>query len=83
MAKVSAPFTAEQVASLNAYQAEGVGHPLTCGGRECREVLRATPTGWVCPRCDYRQGWAHSFMADGLWHGREGAEPGDAPDPAS
>jgi hypothetical protein len=29
--EVSAPFTDDQVASLNAYQAEGAWHPFTCG----------------------------------------------------
>lgn len=26
--------------------------------------LVATQFGWKCPVCDYRQNWAHSFMAD-------------------
>lgn len=25
--------------------------------------LIATENGWVCPVCDYKQDWAHSFMA--------------------
>ena len=24
--------------------------------------LLATPNGWFCPACDYRQTWAHDFM---------------------
>lgn len=71
---VSAPFTDDQVASLNVYQADRVAHPFTCGGAECREVLRATPRGWVCPGCDYRQEWAHSFMADWTWTRRSDLE---------
>ncbi len=64
---MSAPFTDEQVASLNAYQEAGTGHPFTCGGQDCREILRAERDGWRCLRCDYRQGWAHAFMADWSW----------------
>jgi hypothetical protein len=26
--------------------------------------LIATENGWICPVCDYKQGWAHSFMAE-------------------
>lgn len=65
--KITAPFTEEQVLSLNGFQASGVMHPFTCG--ECPRVLVAIEFGWVCPRteCGYRQDWAHSFMADGSW----------------
>lgn len=65
-------WTAQQVAALNASQ-EGYGHPFTCGGERGDEAHRAyadehggdlgqlvaTPRGWVCPVCDYRQTWAH------------------------
>jgi hypothetical protein len=67
--EVSAPFTDDQVASLNACQAEVSWHPFTCGTDECRAVLKAEPDGWRCPRCGYRQGWAHGFMADWSWRG--------------
>ncbi len=73
---VWAPFTAEQVEALNAYQVDGWMHPFTCG--PCRDTLGtitpdgalddrllvATVDGWVCPTCDYTQNWAHAFMAD-------------------
>jgi hypothetical protein len=71
-ALVVAPFTPEQVASLNAYQEAGVMHPFTCdnemhGSREF--VLVATETGWRCRSrwCDYYQTWAHAAMADWSW----------------
>lgn len=70
MGEVTAPFTTDQVASLNAYQVEAAAHPFTCGGPECREVLRATTVGWVCLRCNYQQRSAHAFMADWSWHRR-------------
>lgn len=64
--RIPAPFTAEQVAALNARQQDGRFHPYTCGsGRRQDEhhldgegVLVATEEGWVCPYCDYRQNWA-------------------------
>lgn len=67
---VTAPWTPEQVESLNGYQRSGVMHEFTCGvGGHSHGALRATPDGWVCDfeRCDYRQDWAHPFMADGGW----------------
>jgi hypothetical protein len=67
-ALVRVPFTNDQVASLNAYQAAGSAHPFTCGTDGCREVLRAERDGWCCPRCGYSQDWAHVFMADWSWH---------------
>ena len=64
---IKAPWTDEQVKNLNDYQGAGVFHPFTCGGTNCREDLVATPTGWVCPKCDYTQNWAHDFMLTGEW----------------
>lgn len=63
---VEPPFTEDQVKSLNAYQASNVCHPFTCicGGHT---VLIATKEGWICPKCDYKQKWAHKFMADWTW----------------
>lgn len=68
---VHAPFTAEQVDALNAYQNAGRMHPFTCPNRgdglhrvtADLGALVATVDGWVCPDCDYTQGWAHGFMA--------------------
>ena len=65
--QVRSPFTDDQVASLNAYQAARVFHPFTCGTDKCRGILRADRDGWHCPNCDYRQGWAWSWMADWSW----------------
>lgn len=57
------PWTDEQVAALNAFQHDGRFHPFTCGNNSNHPVLVATPTGWICSACDYRQKWAHDFMA--------------------
>ncbi len=82
--KVVAPFTADQVKSLNDYQVSGVMHPFTC--TRCRDTLGiwdladingepndrllvATPAGWVCPTCPTTQDWAWEWMADGSWEG--------------
>ena len=70
MDRIEAPFTPEQVASLNAFQLAGVMHPFTCGAEDCHGIrLIAARDGWHCASqiCDYRQGWAHAFMADWSW----------------
>lgn len=61
-----APFTEEEVESLNGYQESGYGHPFTCGNNS-DHILVATREGWVCPECDYTQRWAHKFMTDNSW----------------
>jgi hypothetical protein len=68
-----APWAPEQTASLNAYQT-GIFHPFTCGDDGCRAAARpkqatliAYPDGWRCPRCEYTQDWAHTWMTDGSW----------------
>jgi len=68
--RVVTPFTADQVVSLNAYQVAGVIHPFTCGANGCHGIrLIAARDGWHCASdtCDYRQDWAHAFMADWSW----------------
>jgi len=73
--KVTAPFTPEQVASLNSYQVSGAFHEFTCGNDSYHDdddeqsVLVAKEDGWHCPAagCGYTQDWAHSAMADGSW----------------
>lgn len=70
-AQIHAPWTPEQVAALNRFQAEGGMHPFTCGGDHApgSPALIAYTDGWRCQQpygesCDYRQDWAHAFMAD-------------------
>jgi hypothetical protein len=80
MEQIKAPWSQEQIDALNRYQREGNFHPFTCGGnrsdaahkRYAEEhgdrdwgLLVATPEGWVCPVCGYKQNWAHGFMAGG------------------
>jgi hypothetical protein len=76
--KITAPFTDDQVKSLNAYQVSGVMHPFTCA--HCRDqlgtyadgvfndrLLVATNEGWTCPTCDTTQDWTWEWMADWKW----------------
>lgn len=67
-AKIRAPWTPEQVNALNAFQSGGGMHPFTCAADHhgTAMALIARTGGWHCsaPTCDYRQGWAHAFMAD-------------------
>lgn len=65
---IRAPFTDEQVASINGFQKCDHVHPFTCGGEKCRADLVATNDGLICEFCDYKQNWVHEFMADGSWN---------------
>jgi len=80
MAKVLAPWTADQVASLNAYQTAGYVHPFTsnAGGvlGEGLNLLNlgpkinliATVEGWVVDiDGPVVQTWTHDFMCDWSW----------------
>ena len=65
---IKTPWTSEQVEVLNHYQKSGLMHPYTCGGNRKDErhldgegILVATENGWICPFCDYKQGWAGKF----------------------
>lgn len=66
--QIEAPWTDEQVRSLNAYQNVGTFHPFTCGNhRGYSPSLVATNRCWQCPECSYVQGWCWRFMADWSW----------------
>ena len=58
-------FTEEEVRNLNDFQDSGAGHPFTCENG-CGNLIAKTD-GWHCPKCDYRQYWAHKAMLDGSW----------------
>lgn len=64
-----APWSADQVASLNAFQRSGIMHPFTYRQYE----LVATERGWALPGGEIIvQDWAHSQMADWSWLPRYG-----------
>lgn len=63
---ITAPFTVEQVDSLNHYQGLDCFYPFTCANDHPEDVsLVATTNGWVCPDpdCSYWQDWAYAWMA--------------------
>jgi hypothetical protein len=71
--KIVPPWTDQQVANLNAYQRSGRFHPFTCGNDRTDEnhldgegLLVARSDGWHCLYCNYKQTWAHNFMAEKL-----------------
>lgn len=69
---IHVPFSPDQVVSLNEYQQSHVMHPFTCRSHAREDhrddgTLVATVSGWICPYCDYRQDWAHAWMADKSW----------------
>ena len=57
----NAPWTQQQCDKLNQLQHSCKFHPYTCGNDSRHRVLLATPQGWLCQDCDYRQGWAHEI----------------------
>ena len=68
MSQVHAPWTTEQVESLNGYQNCGHTHPFTYGDGADQVDLIATPEGWVAVEGGpVVQDWAHSFMLDDTW----------------
>lgn len=72
---VKAPWTDDQVRSLNAYQESGFMHPFICSEHvddnlhADYEVLVASRDGWHCPvpGCAWHQVWAWAWMADWSW----------------
>lgn len=80
---IRAPFTQDQVWSLNAYQDSAPFHPYTCpnrtthpdDGRRDRGILIATTLGWTCPHCTYTQTWAHQWTANWTWKNNQGSTP--------
>lgn len=66
-------FTADEVVNLAKHQTAGQFHPFTCANRGDGNhrvafgdlgALVPTVRGWICPFCDYTQGWAHGFMKE-------------------
>ncbi|MCL4525558.1 MAG: hypothetical protein M1492_03490 [Gammaproteobacteria bacterium] len=73
---IEAPWTAEQVETLNRLQrGEIFGHPYTCPNRTIMPhhnsghdtgCLLATKDGWVCLDCGYTQDWAYALSLEGV-----------------
>lgn len=64
-ARSHAPWSADQVANLAAWQRCGWVHPYTCGA--CGDGRPLTPgrDGWLCTSCDWRQEWCWAPMLNG------------------
>lgn len=63
-----APFTANQSASINAFQVSGSPNPLTCGNDTRHHVLVAEIGGGLrCIDCDHTQNFAPAATADWSW----------------
>lgn len=69
MAKITAPFTPEQVVYLEIWQ-QGIGiHPFTClHDHDGDRNLIPTERGWTCPQCSYTQDWCHDYMCSSLYN---------------
>ena len=68
---ILAPWTEEQIESLNAFQnAQDAGHAYVCRREPKHPPLVATTSGWQCIECEYRQPWAHAWTADWSWKTR-------------
>ena len=74
--QITPPWLPSEVEVLNAYQQGAPMHPFTCPHRDSGHmthgerdigILVARADGWYCRDCDYRQFWAHPFMADHSW----------------
>ncbi len=72
--RVDAPFTVDQVASMNAYQ-QSATDPVHCTGSELvyhtdPQVMTASAQGWRCQWCQgVVQDWAESHTTDWSWLG--------------
>lgn len=71
MMTIYAPFTDEQVLSLNAFQRGEKSRPFTCAAcsraYKGEHVLVAGRNGLACRGCDFRQSWAIDWMLDWSW----------------
>lgn len=65
--RVYAPWTGEQVISINYYQSYTAFIPKRCPTQHYSRfpALVATPDGYICPLCDFKQNWCGSFEANG------------------
>jgi len=53
----------EECFALNAQQHRADLHPYTCGNDSSHRPLIATPGGWRCADCDYRQPFGGEVVA--------------------
>ncbi len=58
-------WTPDEVKSLEGRQNCNFLHPYTCDSG-CGALI-PTEDGWVCPKCEYTQDWAHANDLNGEW----------------
>lgn len=64
MSILYAPWTAEEVRNLAAWQTCETIHPYTCANNHRgTRILTPTKDGWICKYCNYKQNWCHDFSA--------------------
>jgi hypothetical protein len=69
---ITAPWTIEQVDTLNHYQRTEFVHPYKCPMHDGGDhILVATRKGWICPHCAFTQDWASELMLETLVDPRE------------
>lgn len=70
--RLIAPWTTDQVESLNAYQKDvPAGNRYLCEFKSSsHKPLLATGAFWECPDCHYRGYWAYSIALDWSWRKR-------------
>jgi hypothetical protein len=66
---VNAPFSEQQMASLQRFQACEMMHPYTC--HHCSHKLVPIVDGLLCPEHGLVQTWVIGFTANGGWQDHE------------
>ena len=60
---IEAPWTAEQVDTINRWQQTDHFHGLTCPNHhKASRLLVANTDGLSCPGCFYKQNWVPDFL---------------------
>ena len=62
---IEAPFTLDQVKSINRYQSSGLMKPLTCD--ICSGRYYAREEGLICKRCMSQASFVPKFTANWFW----------------
>lgn len=68
MNRYEAPWTQDEVHSIDEYQQDEDLHPLTCPDCAGNQALSAYLDGLKCKSCNYTQNWVYPWMADYNWH---------------
>lgn len=74
--QIRAPFTDDQVASINAYQRSDTPRPYSCRARPGPRhgLLIATADRFGCPDCDYTRQGCYVWLGDWAWRNATSTE---------